>query len=113
MTRKRNRLDELFDAEIDYSMPIDRFAQKVKALINRLARETKQPCYTRGYSDSAEYGDGSARVYIDANFTADFFKLVDTKIRELVKTHEVSKAPLNLSIVGITLKAYELNVTFI
>lgn len=108
MAKKQTRLNELNDAGIDYSMPINRFAGKAKALLNRLGREMKES----GRSNSAEYGDGSARVYLSQPISTKLLAKFDKEVRKIAAKHEVGKAPLSLPIVDITVRNYEIDIAF-
>lgn len=61
---KKTRMDVLFDADVDYSNPIDAFAQKAMALFNKTAKtaciKTRVVC--------GEYSDGAARLYLDHGY---------------------------------------------
>ncbi len=105
---KKNRLNELYELDIDYSIPIDQFARKVKALVNRMAREMKSPVR----SDYAEYCDGSAYVSLTVQPSIGFLFKVDKAIRKLAKTHKVSQKPLSLKVVDIQVGNYRIDVSF-
>ena len=105
---KQNRLDELHELDIDYSIPINKFAQKVKALVNRMAREMKVPVR----SDYAEYCDGSAYVNLTVQPSINFLTKVEKEIRKLARTHKVNQEPLSLKIVDIQIGDYRIDVSF-
>ena len=105
---KKSRLNELYELDIDYSIPINKFAQKVKALVNRTAREMKVPVR----SDFAEYCDGSAYVSLTVQPSINFLTKVDKEIRKLAKTHKVGQKPLSLKVVDVQVGNYKIDVSF-
>ncbi len=105
--KMKTRLDELFEADIDYSNPIDRFARKAGKLLNSLRWKMKET----GRSDGAEYGDGSARIYLSEPVSIDLLVAFDREVRILAEdTKEIAK--LDMPIVNITVGSYEINVAF-
>lgn len=60
MSRKLTRLEELNDLGVDYSKPINAFANKAKVLFNRIAREHGAKIRVC----DGEYNDGGARLYL-------------------------------------------------
>lgn len=107
MAKTKTRTDELFEADIDYSIPIDRFAKKAKALLNKLAREMKVPIR----SEDAEYSDASARIGVDNFVTTEFLVAYDKAVRELAKTYK-PLVPLNLPIVSVGVGSFEIVIEF-
>jgi len=107
MAKKQSRIDELFKADIDYSIPIDRFAKKAKALLNKLAKEMKDPIR----SDGAEYSDASARISVDNRVTVGFLVAYDKAVRELAEDYK-PLIPLNLPIVSVGVGSYEICIEF-
>ncbi len=107
MAKTKTRLDELFAAGIDYSMPIDRFARKAKALLNSLGKKMKES----GRSNGAEYGDGAARIYLSEPVSIELLVAFDKEVRILAEdTKEIAK--LNMSIENITIGGYEIDIAF-
>lgn len=95
---KKTRLDELFEADIDYSMPIDRFAKKAGALLNKLAREMKDPIRHGG----AHYNDGGARIYVTHGVSAKFLTAYSKAVRKLAREHkEIKKLKLRIESVEV------------
>ncbi len=107
MAKKKSRIDELFEAGIDYSNPIDRFAVKAGKLLNSLRRKMKET----GRSDGAEYVDGSARIYLSEPVSIDLLVEFDREVRILAEdTKEIAK--LDMPIVSITVGGYQILVSF-
>ncbi|KKM06006.1 hypothetical protein LCGC14_1748350 [marine sediment metagenome] len=107
MAKKKDRLQELFDLEIDYSNPVDRFAVKAGKLLNKLGRKMKES----GRADGAEYGDGSARIYLSEPVSIELLIEFDREVRILAEdTNEIAK--LDMPIVNITVAGYEIDVAF-
>ncbi len=104
---KKTRIDELFEAGIDYSIPIDRFAKKAKALLNKLAKEMKDPIR----SDYGGYNDRAAEISIDAPVTISFLVAYDRAVRELAEDYK-PLIPLKMSVVDVTVQGWEINVAF-
>lgn len=108
----KSRLDELHDSDLDYSLPINAFANKAKALFNRLAKE--QSLKTRIYA--AEYNDGSARLYVDdGHDSVVLFAAVLMKFEEqiwAVANEHKKLAKLNLPILSVTIGGDKINVNF-
>jgi len=104
--KKMSRIDELFEAEIDYSMPIDRFARKALALFRKLAREMKE----RPYTDCAEYNDGGARIYV-SGASIQLLAKFDKAVRKLAREHKELKK-LKLPIVSVEIRSDEIFVSF-
>lgn len=107
MAKKMSRLDELWDAEIDYSIPIDRFAKKAKALLNKLAKEMKDPIR----SDGAVYNDGGARIYVTHGVSASFLAAFDKAVRELAEDYK-PLTPLKIPVVSVEVGGFEILVNF-
>lgn len=105
---KIDRLDELYELDIDFSTPINQFAQKAKALLNRLGREMKLPY--RSYA--AEYGSGSARVFLTSYVSVDFIVKFDKEVRKLAREHKVAKYPLYLTVTDVIVGDGEINIDF-
>ncbi len=107
MAKKQDRLGELFEQDIDYSNPINRFALKAKALLNKLGRGMKEYNVCEG----AEYGDGSARIYLEKPISIKLIVKFDKEVRKLAKANkELTK--LELPIVKIELRSYEIGINF-
>ncbi len=104
---KKTRIDELFEADIDYSMPIDRFAKKAKVLLNKLAKEMKDPIR----SDGAEYNDAGARIYVNGRTTAKFLTAYEKAVRKLAREHKELKK-LKLPVVSVDMGGYEIFISF-
>ena len=102
MAKKMNRCEEMNGLGIDFSMPIDRFAKKAKALMNKIQR---------GSCDGAEYGDAAARLYLRKAPSIQMLAKFDTEVRKLAADHKELKA-LKLPIVDITIRSYEININF-
>ncbi len=107
MAKKQTRLEELWDAEIDYSMPIDRFARKAKALLNKLAREMK----VYNLVDNAQYNDGSACIQLNTSISTKLIAKFDKEVRKLAANHKELKK-LKLPITRIEMRSYEINIVF-
>lgn len=106
MAKKQSRIDKLWDAGIDYSIPIDKFARKALALLRKLSREMKEHLYT----DGAEYNDGGARIYasdLSFNLFAEFNKAV----RKLAREHNGMKK-LKLKVTSVEIRNGEIFVSF-
>lgn len=106
MAKKQTRLDELHEQEIDYSMPIDRFARKALALLRKMAREMKE----RPYTDGAEYNDGGARIYA-SGLSIKFIVKFDKAVRKLAREHREMKK-LKLKVTSVEVRGYEIFVSF-
>ncbi len=107
MAKKQDRLNELSEADIDYSMPINRFARKAKALLNKLAKEMKNPLRC----DGAHYNDGGARLYITNRTSAKFLTAVEKAVRKLAREHKELKK-LNLKVTSVEVGGYEIFISF-
>lgn len=105
----RTRLDELDDAGIDYSMPIDRFARKARTLLNRIY---KLKTGRRGASYAAEYGDSNARIYLGRAVPLSVLTAFDEEVMNLANNHPVCNHPLNLSVVSVCAGTNEIIVEF-
>lgn len=103
---KKTRIDELYEQEIDYSMPIDRFARKALALLRKLAREMKECPYT----DGAEYNDGGARIYA-SGMSIKLLAKFDKAVRKLAREHKELKK-LKLPVVSVEVCGREIFVSF-
>lgn len=107
----KTRLDELFEAEIDYSMPINAFANKAKALFNKMAKAAG--IKTRVYA--AEYGDGSARLYMscDDELTklSGVLALFPFNV-ELLASENKKLTKLSLPVKSVTFHGDEIDVNF-
>jgi len=108
-----DRLTELFNADIDYSMPIDGFARKAKALFNKTAKAYK--IKIKVYA--AEYGDGSARLYIEeggydslSNLGA-FLTRFEKDVIALATAYK-KLAKLDLPVISVTLGYGAIDVNF-
>ena len=106
MAKNKTRCDELFEAGIDYSMPIDRFARKALALLNKLGREMKE----RPYTDGAEYNDGGARIYAGCMSVKLLVKF-DKAVRKLAREHRELKK-LKLKVTSVEVRSREIFVSF-
>jgi len=104
---KKTRIDELFEAGIDYSVPIDRFARKAMPLLNRLAKKMKNPIRSGG----AEYNDGGARIYVNGRTSAKFLTAYEKAVRKLAREHKELKK-LKLPVVSVELGGYEIFISF-
>lgn len=104
--KKMSRVDELFEADIDYSMPIDRFARKALALLNKLAREMKE----RPYTDGAEYNDAGARIYA-SGLSIKLLAKFDKAVRKLAREHRELKK-LKLPVVSVEVRSSEIFISF-
>lgn len=104
--KKMSRTDELFEAEIDYSMPIDRFARKALALLNKLAREMKE----RPYTDGAEYNDAAARIYA-SGLSVKLLAKFDKAVRKLAREHRELKK-LKLKVTSVKVISSEIFISF-
>lgn len=108
----KSRLDELRDAEIDYSLPINAFANKAKTLFNQMAK--KHMLKTRIYA--AEYNDDSAKLYVRSGYdSVVLFAAVLMEFEEQIWTlaNEHKKlAKLNLPILSVTMGGGNINVNF-
>ncbi len=108
----KTRLDELFDAGIDYSLPIDVFSRKARTLFNRMAkaRNIKTRCR------AAEYSDGAGRLYMRIGddwlaHLGDLFIDFDLEVTALV--HEQQRLRrLDLSITKVVLAGDEILINF-
>ncbi len=107
MAKKMSRTDELFEAGIDYSMPIDRFARKAKALLNKLGREMK----VHGLVDNAQYNDVSACIQLNKPISTELVAKFDKEVRKLAANHKELKK-LKLPIVRIEMRSYEIDIFF-
>jgi len=106
MAKKQSRIDELFKADIDYSMPLDRFARKALALLRKLAREMKE----RPYTDGAEYNDGGARIYA-SGMSIKLLAKFDKAVRKLAREHRELKK-LKLKVTSVEVIGREIFVSF-
>ena len=104
--KKMSRIDELFAAGIDYSMPIDRFARKALALLNKLGREMKE----RPYTDGAEYNDAGARIYA-SGMSIKLLAKFDKAVRKLAREHKELKK-LKLKVTSVEVIGREIFVSF-
>ena len=96
------RLNELWEADIDASMPINRFARKACTLLNSLKR---------GTASSGEYGDGSARIYLNTAIDTRLIAKFDTEVRKLAANNKELKK-LKLPVVDIWIRSYEITIHF-
>lgn len=103
---KKTRIDELYEAGIDYSLPIDRFARKALALLRKLAREMKEYPYTEG----AEYNDGGARIYA-RGMSIKLLVKFDKAVRKLAREHREMKK-LKLKVTSVEVESSEIFVSF-
>ena len=106
MAKKQSRIDELFEAGIDYSIPIDKFARKALALLNKLGREMKE----RPYTDGAEYNDGGARIYA-AGMSIKLLAKFDKAVRKLAREHTGMKK-LKLKVTSVEVRSSGIFVSF-
>ncbi len=106
MAKKQSRIDELFEAGIDYSIPIDKFARKALALLNKLGREMKEYPYT----DGAEYNDGGARIYA-GGMSVKLLAKFDKAVRKLAREHNGMKK-LKLKVTSVEVRSSEIFVSF-
>ena len=108
MAKKQSRIDELFAAGIDYSIPIDKFARKAQALFNRIAKKQK----IRARCANSEYGDGAARLYLQ-NDRVDSYTLAlfDYEMRQLVEDYD-PMIKLKLFIDKVSVGGWEINISF-
>lgn len=106
MAKKQSRIDELFEAGIDYSMPIDRFARKALALLRKLARDMKEHPYT----DGAEYNDAGARIYA-SGLSIKLLAKFDKAVRKLAREHRELKE-LKLRVTSVEVLGREIFVSF-
>ncbi len=103
MVKKQSHLNELFAEDIDYSMPINRFAKKACTLLNKMKR---------GTACGGEYGDGSARIYLNTSVSIELLVKFDKEVRKLARQNKELKK-LNIPITEIVVRSYEINISFI
>lgn len=110
--KMKTRLDELFEADVDYSVPIDTFSDKARILFNKEAKSAGVK--TRVYAN--EYGDGAARLYLDiGNDSLSAFAGMLSVFAynvELLATANKKLAGLNLPVTSVTFHGDEIDINF-
>jgi len=109
--KKRTTFEDLRKAGVDYSIPIDKFSRKAKAMFNKLAKK-------KGYRvrcDGAEYNDGSARLYLtdelSINLLCEFSNEVHILVEDFMPTAKLVWDH-NLRLKDVTVGNYEITVVF-
>lgn len=106
------RLDELHKVGTDYSLPINAFANHAKRLFNRMAWDNN----LKTRIESAEYGDGAARLYVKEGYDSlerigFFYSEVVHDIRLLAEENK-KLIKLELPITDIILGWGEIQIRF-
>ena len=110
--KKPSRLEELWEAGIDYSVPINAFAMKARALFNKHAKEYG----LRSRVSDAKYSDGAACLSIDfghdqLSSLAALFSIFSLSVHHLALENK-KLAKLNLLVEGVRMYGSEIYIDF-
>jgi len=109
---KKTRMDELFDLDVDYSNPIDAFAQKARTLFNKSAKAAG--IKTRVHA--GEYSDGAARLYLnnmddDLGAFGGVISVYSLNVQLLASSNAKLKK-IDLPVTRVAFSGDEINVEF-